>query len=53
LIVVTHDIASARRLGDTLLMLHEGRIVASGSPDDLARSSDRLVRSFMSSQHSG
>jgi ABC-type transporter Mla maintaining outer membrane lipid asymmetry ATPase subunit MlaF len=35
------------------LMLHEGRIVASGSPDDLARSSDPLVRSFMSSQHSG
>ena len=53
LIVVTHDIASARRLGDTLVMLHEGRIVASGSPEDLARSSDPLVRSFMSSQHSG
>jgi phospholipid/cholesterol/gamma-HCH transport system ATP-binding protein len=53
LIVVTHDIASARRLGDTLLMLHEGRVVASGSPDDLARSADPLVRSFMSSQHSG
>jgi phospholipid/cholesterol/gamma-HCH transport system ATP-binding protein len=53
LIVVTHDITSARRLGDTLVMLHEGRIVASGSPEDLARSSDPLVRSFMSSQHSG
>jgi phospholipid/cholesterol/gamma-HCH transport system ATP-binding protein len=53
LVVVTHDIASARRLGDTLVMLHEGRIVASGSPEDLTRSADPLVRSFMSSQHSG
>ena len=53
LIIVTHDLASARRLGDTLLMLHEGRIAAQGTAADLERSSDPLVRSFMSSQHSG
>jgi phospholipid/cholesterol/gamma-HCH transport system ATP-binding protein len=53
LILVTHDLASARRLGDTLVMLHEGRIVAQGSSADLERSTDPLVRSFMSSQHSG
>ena len=53
LILVTHDLASARRLGDTLLMLHEGRIVAQGTAADLERSSDSLVKSFMSSQHSG
>ena len=53
LIVVTHDIASATRLGDTLLMLHEGRIAAQGTPADLERSSDPMVRSFMSSRHSG
>jgi phospholipid/cholesterol/gamma-HCH transport system ATP-binding protein len=53
LIVVTHDIASATRLGDTLLMLHDGRIAAEGTPADLERSSDPMVRSFMSSRHSG
>jgi phospholipid/cholesterol/gamma-HCH transport system ATP-binding protein len=53
LILVTHDLASARRLGDTLLMLHEGRIAAHGTTADLERSSDPLVRAFMSSQHSG
>ena len=53
LIMVTHDLASARRLGDTLLMLHEGRIVVQGTSADLERSCDPLVRSFMSSQHSG
>jgi phospholipid/cholesterol/gamma-HCH transport system ATP-binding protein len=53
LILVTHDLASARRLGDTLLMLHEGRIVVQGTAAELERSSDPMVRSFMSSQHSG
>ncbi len=53
IIVVTHNIPSARRLGDHLVMLNEGRIVASGTPEDLARSDDELVQAFMSSQHAG
>jgi phospholipid/cholesterol/gamma-HCH transport system ATP-binding protein len=53
LIVVTHNIPSARRLGDELVMLHEGHIVARGTPADLERSSDQMVRAFMSSQHAG
>lgn len=53
IVVVTHNIPSARRLGDRLVMLHEGRIVAGGTPADLARSEDELVRAFMSSQHAG
>lgn len=53
LIVVTHNIPSARRLGDRLLMLHEGRIVAEGTPVDLDRSENDMVRAFMTSQHAG
>jgi phospholipid/cholesterol/gamma-HCH transport system ATP-binding protein len=53
LVVVTHNIPSARRLGDELLMLHEGRIIARGSPGDMDRSTDDLVRAFMTSQHAG
>ena len=53
LIVVTHNIPSARRLGDELVMLHEGRIVAQGPAEDLDRSSDPLVHAFMTSQHAG
>ena len=53
LVVVTHDITSAKRLGDRLLVLHEGRIAASGTAADLERSPDPIVRAFMSSQHSG
>ena len=53
LIVVTHNIPSAKRLGDELIMLHEGRIVARGTVADLERSPDELVRAFMSSQNAG
>ena len=53
LIVVTHNIPSAQRLGDKLVMLHEGRIVAQGTPAELEQSADPLVRAFMSSQHAG
>jgi phospholipid/cholesterol/gamma-HCH transport system ATP-binding protein len=53
LVVVTHNIQSARRLGDDLVMLHEGRIVARGSPSDMDRSAEPLVRAFMTSQHAG
>ena len=53
LIVVTHNIPSAKRLGDELLMLDEGRIVAQGTAAELERSEAPMVRAFMSSQHSG
>lgn len=53
LIIVTHNIPSARRLGDTLIMLHEGRIMASGSVADLEASEHELVKTFMHSRHSG
>jgi phospholipid/cholesterol/gamma-HCH transport system ATP-binding protein len=53
IIVVTHNIPSATRLGDRLVMLHDGRVAAAGTPDDFARSDDELVRAFMSSQHVG
>jgi phospholipid/cholesterol/gamma-HCH transport system ATP-binding protein len=53
LVVVTHNIPSARRLGDELVMLHEGRIVARGTPADLDRSAEPMVRAFMTSQHAG
>jgi phospholipid/cholesterol/gamma-HCH transport system ATP-binding protein len=53
LIVVTHNIPSARRLGDELAMLHDGRIIARGPAAELDRSSEPLVRAFMTSQHAG
>ena len=53
LIIVTHNIPSARRLGDTLAMLHGGRIVEQGTADALAQSSNEMVRAFLTSQYAG
>jgi phospholipid/cholesterol/gamma-HCH transport system ATP-binding protein len=53
LIAVTHNIPSARKLGDEMIMLHEGRIVAQGTAADFEQSQDDLVAAFMRSQHAG
>jgi phospholipid/cholesterol/gamma-HCH transport system ATP-binding protein len=53
LVVVTHNIPSARVLGDEFSLLHEGRIVAHGSAEELDSSSDPLVQAFMRSEGGG
>ncbi|MEP6916893.1 MAG: ABC transporter ATP-binding protein [Acidobacteriota bacterium] len=53
LVVVTHNIPSALRLGDQLLMLHEGRILAQGTADELERNDNEMVHAFMTSRHAG
>jgi len=50
MVVVTHNIPSARRIGDELALLHQGRILASGSPDELEQSEHAIVREFMKAQ---
>lgn len=50
LVVVTHNIPSARKIGDELAMLHEGRILARGRPEELERSEHAMVREFMKTQ---
>jgi phospholipid/cholesterol/gamma-HCH transport system ATP-binding protein len=53
LVVVTHNIPSARHVGDELAMLHEGRVIARGTADELDRSDHELVRAFMRSENAG
>ena len=53
LVVVTHNIPSARAIGDELALLAEGKIVARGSAAALDQSADPLVRAFMRSEGSG
>jgi phospholipid/cholesterol/gamma-HCH transport system ATP-binding protein len=53
LIVVTHNIPSARAIGDELVFLHEGRIIAQGAPAVLDASEIPLVRQFMTSEGAG
>jgi phospholipid/cholesterol/gamma-HCH transport system ATP-binding protein len=53
LIVVTHNIPSARKVARRLLVLDKGRIVAEGTAEELDRSELPLVREFMKSKGSG
>ncbi len=46
-VVVTHDMRSARRLGQRILMLHDKRIYAAGTPDEIFSSKDPIVRQFV------
>jgi len=48
IVVVTHNIPSARRIGDQLAFLHDGRILDSGTPEQLENSRQGLVQRFMS-----
>jgi phospholipid/cholesterol/gamma-HCH transport system ATP-binding protein len=53
MVVVTHNIPSARHVGDELAMLHQGRVIARGSAAELDGSDDEMVRAFMRSEGSG
>lgn len=46
-VVVTHDMRTARRLGQRIIMLHRGRIHANGPPDEIFDSRDPIVRQFV------
>lgn len=46
-VVVTHDMRSTRRLGQRILMLHDQRIYATGTPDEIFNSKDPVVRQFV------
>lgn len=44
---ITHDLMSARTIGDEIAMLHEGRIIWRGPPSELDVASDPRVRRFV------
>lgn len=46
-IAVTHDMASARRISDRILMLHDGVIHADGPTPDILGSHDPIVHNFV------
>lgn len=46
-IVVTHDLASAFKVADHMVMLHEGQVVAEGSPEEFRGSTNPVVARFL------
>jgi phospholipid/cholesterol/gamma-HCH transport system ATP-binding protein len=46
-IVVTHDMRSARRVGNRVLMLHGGKVYTNGTPEQVFASTDPVVHRFI------
>jgi phospholipid/cholesterol/gamma-HCH transport system ATP-binding protein len=46
-IVVTHDMNSAFKVADRIVMLHEGHLIFDGTPDELQSSDDPRVKRFV------
>jgi phospholipid/cholesterol/gamma-HCH transport system ATP-binding protein len=52
-VVVTHHMESAFRIADRMCMIHDGRIVAIGSPDEIRGSADPVVQQFIHGRPDG
>ena len=52
-VVISHDIPSAAKTSDQLAVLHGGRIIQAGPPEEVMASDDPEVRQFMNGGTSG
>ena len=52
-IAITHDMASAKRIGDRAAMIHKGKIVWNGLAADLMESGDAMVDQFTHGRREG
>jgi phospholipid/cholesterol/gamma-HCH transport system ATP-binding protein len=46
-IVVTHDMALAKKIADRIVFLHEGKVVFFGTPAEMEQSNVEIVREFL------
>jgi len=52
-VVVTHDMTSAYKMADRMVMLHEGKMVFSGTPDETRAATNAVVRQFVQGSSTG
>jgi phospholipid/cholesterol/gamma-HCH transport system ATP-binding protein len=50
LLTITHDVRAGFRIADRFVVLRHGRIQFDGSPDELERSEDAFIRSFLAGE---
>ncbi|UCE18397.1 MAG: ABC transporter ATP-binding protein [Gemmatimonadota bacterium] len=53
IIVVTHDIVSAYKIGDHIAMLYEGQIIFNGTPEETKHTENPIVRQFITGSSEG
>lgn len=52
-VVVSHDVATIKRVASRIAMLHRGRIIAIGTAEEMEHSDDPAVKQFMSGSTEG
>lgn len=52
-IIVSHDIAESFAIADYAYFIHQGMVLASGTPSELLNSSDSMVRQFIEGKREG
>lgn len=51
-ITVTHDMVSAFKIANRIVMLHEGKLIFDGTPDEVRSTDNQIVRRFVSGEAS-
>ena len=46
-IVVTHDMFSVKKAADKIAMIHDGKIYFTGTPDEVVKSKDSVIKDFI------
>lgn len=52
-IAVTHDMKSAFKIADRVVMLYQGKIIGSGAPDELRNTDNPVIHQFINGLSSG
>lgn len=52
-IVISHDIPAALRIADKIAMIYQGRIIVHGTPEEVRRCPDPVVRQFLKGEGEG
>jgi len=52
-IVITHDMVSAYKISDKIAVLFEGRIIETGSPEEIRKTKNAIVRQFIEGKAEG
>jgi len=52
-IVITHDMVSTYKIADRIAMLYQGKIIATGSPEEIRNSDNLILQQFISGAAEG
>jgi phospholipid/cholesterol/gamma-HCH transport system ATP-binding protein len=52
-IVITHDMVSTYKVADRVAMLYQGKIIATGSPEEIRDSNNPIIQQFITGAAEG